>query len=114
MRWASRGRGRASSDTARLSHGQGLERAHRLAHVLREVPPFRIVDPALEGELEHRYPRFAGQAGGGLRDASATQRLGDARREGGELDQLTLLEVGVGGDERVPLPGELPSLLEDS
>jgi hypothetical protein len=58
-------------------------------------------DPALEADLEDGDASLGREARGRLGDAARAERLRDRHREGGELDELALLDVGVLRDERV-------------
>ncbi len=58
-------------------------------------------------------PCLAGQARRRIRDATATKGCRDVRGEGRELDQLTFLELRVGGDERMTLASEITAPLEE-
>src|SRR6185437_14500796 len=94
------------------ARGHGLQLVERFGDELRQFRLAGSAVPAFERDLEDGYPRLGGQARGRFGDATLAQRLGQRRGERGELDQLSLLEASVGGDDRLTLPGVLAALLE--
>src|SRR5690349_17856397 len=69
------------------------ERFHRRADMGREVLRLLLTKPSLEANLEGGHARFGSEARGGLGDAARTERLRDRDREGGQLDELALLDL---------------------
>src|ERR1019366_6812286 len=61
---------------------------------------------------EDRYPHLGRQARSWVSDAPLAQRVGERRRQRGQLDQLALLELRTRRDDGLTLPGEVAALLE--
>jgi hypothetical protein len=75
-------------------------------------PSVVLAHPPLEGDAEDDDPGFGGQAGGRLLHAPVPQGGGHGRGQGGQFDQLPLLELRVGTDDGLAQPDALAVLLE--
>jgi hypothetical protein len=82
-----------------------------LADELRELVLVGFADPPFERDSEHGDPHLGGQTRVRVSDPAPAQRVGEGRGQRRELDQLTFLQLSVGADDRLALPGEAAALL---
>ncbi len=92
-----------------LTRHDGFELVERRLDQSRQVARPGLIHPAIECDSEDGDPCFSGQARGGLSDAAAQQRIGHSRGERCHLDELALLKLRVGSNDRLTASPVLPA-----
>ena len=92
----------------------GLQLVERVADELREVLLSGSSVQRSNATLKTAIPASAVRLAAGSVTPRRAQRLGDGRGERRELDQLALLQLGVGGDDRLALARRTRGALEQT